>query len=145
MTHAVEKLETNASLVWEQLGEHLDRFAFAWRDSEAPPAVAEFLPAGPPVLRRLTLVEILKVDLENRWQNRRAPKLVEEYLAELPELIADGEVPCDLVYEEYHIRKQQGESVSLSEYCQRFPGRGGRTQTADRGRRADSFHGAQCR
>ncbi|MEX0677999.1 MAG: serine/threonine-protein kinase [Pirellulales bacterium] len=124
MSQAADTLtHMEASLVWERLAQHIDQFAAAWHEAESPPGLAEFLPAGPPALRRLTLVEVIKVDMEHRWQDKRWPKLVEQYLEEFPELSADGGIPCDLVYEEFHIRKQQGDEVTSSEYCDRFPTR----------------------
>jgi eukaryotic-like serine/threonine-protein kinase len=124
MSHAADTMtHMEASLVWERLSEHIDRFVAAWQQAEAPPSLSEFLPAGPPSLRRLTLVEVIKVDLEHRWQQKRWPKLVEQYLEEFPELTAEGGIPCDLVYEEYHVRKQQGDEVTMAGYCQRFPTR----------------------
>ena len=36
--------------------------------------------------------ELIKVDLEYRWQQHSLPKTIEEYLAEFPELAAGGEV-----------------------------------------------------
>ncbi len=115
--------EAEASLVWQQLSECLDALVAAWQQAGGPPELSKFLPAGPAAVRRLTLVEAIKVDLEYRWQDRRWPKRVEEYLAEFPELAADGEVPCDIIYEEYHIRKQRGDAVSIPEYYDRFPAR----------------------
>lgn len=124
MSHAPDTLiHMDASIVWEQLSQHIDRFVAAWQQAEAPPNVADFLPPGPPALRRLTLVEVIKVDLEYRWQHKRWPKLVEQYLEEFPELTADGGIPCDLLYEEFHVRKQQGDDVASAEYCDRFPSR----------------------
>ena len=112
--------EVDASLVWQQLSKHIDAFVSAWQDG-ATPELSEYLPEGPRALRRLTLVEAIKVDLEYRWQLGRAPKMVEEYLREFPELSSDGGMPCDIIYEEYHIRKQRGEAVKISDYCDRFP------------------------
>jgi eukaryotic-like serine/threonine-protein kinase len=112
----------NASVVWEQLSGHIDAFVAAWQNADAPPAIGQFVPSGPPALRRLTLVETIKVDLEYRWQARRWPKIVEEYVREFPEL-AEGGLPCDVIYEEYHIRKQHGDAVTVDEYCDRFPTR----------------------
>ncbi len=111
------------SQVWERLSEHIDRFVAAWQQSGDPPAVADFAPPQPPGFRRLALVELIKVDLEHRWQRRQSPQMVEQYLAEFPELTGGGGIPCDLVYEEYHVRKQHGDDVSLAEYCDRFPTR----------------------
>jgi eukaryotic-like serine/threonine-protein kinase len=115
--------DTEASLMWEQLSVCIDAVVDAWQGAESPPDLAVHLPDGPAALRRLALVEAIKVDLEYRWQARRWPKLIEDYLREFPELSHDGGVPCDVIYEEYHIRKQRGEQVTIDEYCQRFPTR----------------------
>ncbi|MBI3838583.1 MAG: serine/threonine protein kinase [Planctomycetia bacterium] len=121
MSQAADNLaETDASRVWQQLLEHLDAFVAAWQDAAEPPVLAEFLPNAAGALRRLTLIEAIKVDLEYRWQQRRWPKTMEDYLREFPELLAGG-VPCDIVYEEYHVRRQQGDDVSIGEYFDRFP------------------------
>src|SRR5262249_37327837 len=85
------------------------------------PRLAEFVPAGPPALQRLVLTELVKVDLEYRWLRRQAPRRLEDYLGEFPEL-ARGGVPCDLVHEEFHVRKGAGEPVTAEDYCARFPG-----------------------
>ncbi|WP_245721477.1 hypothetical protein [Nocardia crassostreae] len=42
------------------------RFTAAWEAAGAPPELAEFLPAAPE-LRRLCLIELIRVDLEYRW------------------------------------------------------------------------------
>ncbi len=94
----------------------LDAFVSAWEASETPPELKPHLPVAGEI-RRLTLVELIKVDLEYRWLSRGCPKRLTEYLAEFPEL-ADGRVPCDLIYEEFHIRKQSGQEVSAEEYLQ---------------------------
>ena len=60
--------QADSVVLWEQLSERLDALIGAWQDAVEPPRLAEFLPAGPAVLRRLTLVEAIKVDLEYRWQ-----------------------------------------------------------------------------
>ena len=42
-------------------------------------------------------------------------------MTEFPELTADGPLADDLIYEEIHIRRQHGETVSVEEYATRFP------------------------
>jgi serine/threonine protein kinase len=124
MSYAAQSLMNHdASQLWDRLSEAIDRLVGTWEVAVEPPQLADFVPGGPPNLRRLTLIEVIKVDLEQRWQGLRFPKLLEEYLAEFPELAADGAVPCDLVYEEFHVRRQQGQDVTLGEYCDRFPTR----------------------
>ena len=51
----------------------------------APPDLNPFLPETGEI-RRLTLVELIKVDLEYRWLSRGCPKRISEYFAEFPEL-----------------------------------------------------------
>ena len=124
MSHAPDELaQTAPSVLWQQLSERIDALVAAWESADQPPDLTRFLPADPPALRRLTLIEAIKVDLEYRWQNRRFPKLIEQYVAQFPELAAAGGVPSDIIYEEYHVRKQHGDGVSLVEYCERFPTR----------------------
>ncbi len=114
--------ETEPSYVWRQLSEHIDALAAAWERGE-PPELAQFLPSGPPPLRRLALVEGIKVDLEFRWQDRRWPKTIEDYAVQFAELCDERGPPCDIIYEEYHVRRRAGDAVSVEDYCRRFPQR----------------------
>ncbi len=114
--------QADASVVWQQLSERIDAFISAW-EAGRPPMLAEYVPEGPPALRRLTLVEAVKVDLEYRWKEPRWHKTIEQYVADFPELASEGCPPCDIIYEEYHIRRSSGEAVTLGDYCRRFPQR----------------------
>ena len=91
-----------------------------WDTGEVP-TLSKFVPDGSLTLRRLILSELIKVDLEYRW-NRGLPRRIEEYLADFPELAASG-VPCDLIFEEYQVRRCAGEAVAAEEYQKRFPDR----------------------
>ena len=108
-----------ATQAWEDLAERLDRFIEAWT-KQAEPSLVEFVPAEPASHRRLVLIELIKVDLEQRT-TRGQTKTLEQYVIEHPELLENGEPPCDLIYEEFHIRRGAGLNVALSEYCSRFP------------------------
>ncbi|MSR57156.1 MAG: serine/threonine protein kinase [Planctomycetaceae bacterium] len=105
--------------VWSVLEGHIERFLHAWESGAAPPEIGPHLPAGHGAVRRMTLIELIKVDLEARRQPGRELRPLEHYLADFPEL-AD-EIPPDLVYEEYHIRKQAGDAVDVPAYLARFP------------------------
>ena len=108
-----------ATEVWSQLDSIADRFDADWRERETPPPLAEYLPAEPAELRRITLVELIKIDLEYRWKQLGQPKRIEEYVAEFNEL--REELPTDLVFEEYQVRRRTGEDPKPAEYLERFP------------------------
>lgn len=110
-----------ATLGLDQLSERIDALIAAWDAATEPPALAGFLPAGPPLLRRLALIELIKVDLEYRCQKPEHTRRIEQYLDEFPELGTSGAVPCELIYEEYHLRKLAGQQVDAREYFDRFP------------------------
>ncbi|MEX2288375.1 MAG: serine/threonine-protein kinase [Planctomycetaceae bacterium] len=101
------------------LTRQLELFLDAWESSAEPPSLADFIPPQEDC-RRLALAELIKVDLEYRWQQRNIPKRIGEYLQEFPEL-AEGGVPVDLIYEEFHIRRNCGFQVEPREYLEQFP------------------------
>jgi len=86
----------DAATTWEIVSSQLEAFIGAWESSETAPLLADFLPPGSPAVRRLLAVELVKVDLEYRWNQRRIPKRLEEYAAELPEL--GPSIPSELSY-----------------------------------------------
>ncbi|MGW0246464.1 serine/threonine-protein kinase [Nocardia goodfellowii] len=101
------------------VAEVVERFAQAWREDDQPPRLPEFLPDSPGI-RRVSLIELIKVDLANRWR-RGQPKRLSDYAAELPEL-SSWPLPPDLIYEEFHVRKQAGHEVDAAEYTATYPG-----------------------
>jgi serine/threonine protein kinase len=106
--------------LWQAVSDCVENFVNAWESADQPPEIAAFAAGRDPGLRRLALVELIKVDLEYRADRSLPVKQVEAYLAEFPEIAEEG-LPLDLVYEEYHIRKRSGEEVQSEEYCRRFP------------------------
>ena len=107
------------TLVWEQLTEVIEAFTAAWERAPQPD-VADFLPPQLPALRRMALLELLKVDMEFRAQ-QGALLSIEQYLEQWPLLLEDGKPPLDLVFEDYQVRQQADLPVSLTQYCTRFP------------------------
>jgi len=110
----------DSSHAWEVLSNCVETLVAAWESGGGAPRLADFLPEDAPKIRRLALVELIKVDLEFRWQHREMPKCIEEYTKDFPELASDG-IPADLIYEEYHVRRQAGDDVSSEDYLERFP------------------------
>jgi serine/threonine protein kinase len=107
---------------WDVLAVKVQAFLEAWDSRAEPPDPVEFLPEGTPALRRLVLLELIKVDLDYRWSRGQSVRIVDDYLAAFPELAAGGP-PCDLLYEEYHVRKRAGDSVQPDDYLKRYPDR----------------------
>ena len=105
---------------WEVVGTRLEDFARAW-EQDGPPDVSRYLPPDPPALRRLILVELVKLDIDYRLA-RGLARPVEEYVAEFAELAGSGP-PCDLLYEDYQLRHRAGEAVRPDDYYRRFPAR----------------------
>ncbi|HEX5102680.1 MAG TPA: serine/threonine-protein kinase, partial [Pirellulaceae bacterium] len=109
----------NATQAWDELARRLEEFMEAWGAAPEPP-LADFLPEAPPVQRRMVLIELIKIDLEHRT-DRGLSKQLESYTSEHPELLENGEPPCELIYEEYHIRRSAGLTVTPQHYYDRFP------------------------
>ncbi|MCA9169170.1 MAG: protein kinase [Planctomycetales bacterium] len=104
--------------LYEQLGDLADRFVAAWERTHRPP-LADYVPESGP-LRQLALVELIKIDLEFNWIGAGDPRYIDDYLREFPELAREG-IPSDLIYEEFHLRREAGLQVDPTEYLERFP------------------------
>jgi hypothetical protein len=78
------------------------------------------LPPREDCLRRPALVEMIKIDLERRWQRSQRANL-EAYVKALPELGAVDRLPADLLLAEYEARQQSGAPADLAEFARRFP------------------------
>ncbi|QDU31830.1 Serine/threonine-protein kinase PknB [Anatilimnocola aggregata] len=104
---------------WSEIEQWVTRFLAAWQAQHFPKLV-DYLPAHPYSLRKLTLIELIKADLEQR-SHLHDFKSLESYAAELPEMLDDGHIPLELICEEYHVRRAASQVVSLDQYCERFP------------------------
>src|SRR3954453_17705512 len=71
-------------------------------------------------LRVASLVELVKIDLERRWQSGQRPA-AEEYTARFPELLTAGGVPFDLIQAELEAQRRTG-TADVESFCRRFPG-----------------------
>ena len=116
----------------------LEEFEDAWQTGAAP-SIAEFLGRAAsrssterPVDARALLEELVRIDLEYRWRCSGSlsgseagslPRLpvLENYLERFPALGPVGEMPRDLVAEEYRVRRQWGDKPDAWEYVDRFP------------------------
>ena len=97
----------------------VEKFIGAWEAAKTPPEIEPFLPPQGRV-RRLLLAELIKVDLEYRFRDNREPQPLSHYVKRFPEL-RDPWVPVDLIYEEFHLRKQAGLVINPQEYLAAYP------------------------
>ena len=84
-----------------------------------PAELADFAPPPDHPERLAILCELVRVDLEHRWQGgqpRRAGGLPRLF----PELFEDPELVHAMAFEEYRLRLQAGEQPAPAEYRRRF-------------------------
>jgi serine/threonine protein kinase/predicted Zn-dependent protease len=81
--------------------------------------IAEFLPPIDHPSYRDLLGELIRVEIEMLWA-RKAPRLVETYLARFPLLQTDPALLSAVAFEEYRQRVQSGERVTPDEYRRHF-------------------------
>jgi len=138
-----------ATQLWEELSARVERFIEAWERAIdpanadpsdvdplktkpisatpsrlaaakiEPPRIADHLVGFTAGLLRMTAIELIKVDLEYRWLRVKLPRRVEEYFAEFTFL--QNDIPVDLLYEEFHVRRQSGETAIPNDLFHRFP------------------------
>ena len=115
-TYSISNEDGNtAFLAVEKCLDALDR---SWNKTQSPHDLANFLPDNE-AIRRIVLIELIKIDLEYRHNVWNFPKRLDSYFKEFPEL--EKHPPTDLIYEEIHIRHKCGLSVDRQDYFEYFP------------------------
>jgi|GEM_PF-1196969 serine/threonine protein kinase len=97
----------------------LERFIAAWECGDEP-RVADFVGVAVGPTDNELAAELVRVDMHERASRGQAVCL-DSYLVELPEL---KETPVEiiaLILDEYSIRAESGQPVSLEDYARRFP------------------------
>ena len=120
--HSSLKQDT-ADAGFELVMAHLEAFLAEWEAQGFGPRLIDHLPDADTAARRLVLIELIKADLEYRHGSDGPVLRLEDYLAEIPELGEPDGVPAELIYEEYHVRKNAGDAVDVADCLARFPNR----------------------
>ena len=94
--------------------------AFERAYEHAQPDLRRFVHSVLPEHQTAALVELVKVDLEHRWE-RGEHRRVEQYLDEFDELKGPSVPRLELLQEEYLIRRRHGDNPSLDEYRSQIP------------------------
>lgn len=100
------------------------RLRKAWQAARADgraalPDLADYLPDSESIRRRW-LVQLIAVDLQERWLRSQHPKRLHDYCDEFDGFDRSS-LPVDLIYEEFCIRRQSGDSVTPRQYVAEFP------------------------
>lgn len=110
---------------WDRVADAIDGLSGAWEsylaDGGKEPDLADWAPADDPGVRSLSLPELVKVDLEYRWQSGKNPRKIEFYAEKFPELGSGQSVAVELIHEELQVRMQAGDRVTEKEIHNRFP------------------------
>jgi serine/threonine protein kinase len=94
------------------------QFWLLWRQGKRPD-LDQFL-SKRPELSPSQVASVVSIDQYERWRaGQRIP--AEDYLRLLPAGADTDQAACDVIYGEYLLREQLGESPSLDEYRTRFP------------------------
>ncbi|MBT6153575.1 MAG: serine/threonine protein kinase [Planctomycetaceae bacterium] len=109
-----------------EFDECIRRFEEAWQRGDNPDITKFFSGvdsgSGNPLPSDSLLTEIICIDLEIRWKRRRAerPLIVEDYIARFPMLETPGNLPVEIIIEEYRARHRWGDAPTHEEYTSRF-------------------------
>src|SRR5262245_17093411 len=96
----------------------IDSYVEAFERARASGPVPNLRAFAPPVgheLHLLVLHELLRVDLEFGWAQGQ-PTPLADYRAHYPDVFAEPESGRAIVFEEYRLRRQAGETPDLDEY-----------------------------
>jgi urea transport system substrate-binding protein len=94
------------------------RLSALWRQRQAPDLRAFLAEAGR--LDAAELTDLLCSDQRQRWLHGQRPA-VESYIALHGSFHPGAEPAIDLIFGEFLVRRDLGESPTLDEYCRRFP------------------------
>ncbi len=95
-----------------------DQYRRLWRPG-APPDLRQFL-AGHPAVGPDELLDLIETDRAERWRRGDRVK-AERYLKHFPILKQDLEATLVVIYGEYYLSKDLGETPSLMDFIARFP------------------------
>jgi eukaryotic-like serine/threonine-protein kinase len=102
----------------KELDDFIQSYESAWADGE-PADLKTFLPDSDNPLYIPVLREVVRIDLEYKWDRGR-PQPLEEYRSSYPELFLDREALGAITFEEYRLRLQGGEDPKPDEYASRY-------------------------
>ncbi len=102
-----------------ELEARVHAFEQEW-SSDSPPRIEHFVgPVPDEESKRALLLELVCVDLEYRWK-RGIPRSLPDYLTQFPMLALRGQIPLELIAEEYRARLLWGDRPTLEKFLREF-------------------------
>ena len=111
-------MESCQGSVTKAIDEAVESFESA-RDRDGRADLEKFLPAPEHPFYLAVLCELVRVDLEYSYQEKRTGRL-EDYQRRFPELFRDGRRVREIAFEDFRLRREAGDSPSLEDYRDRF-------------------------
>ena len=111
-----------SGLADEPLGAGIDAFVEAYeaaQERDGSARIADYLPEANHPLFLKVLCELVRVDLEYRWEGG-LPRRLEDYQEDFPALFRDPALVRQVAFEEWRLRRQAGETPAEEEYRTRF-------------------------
>jgi serine/threonine protein kinase/tetratricopeptide (TPR) repeat protein len=102
----------------DSVDDYVMAFEAAWALS-GPVAIEAFLPPPNNPIYPATARELIRVDMELRWDSGQAQR-VEDYRATLPAAFRDPATVVAVVFEEFRQRRDHGEHPDPAEYARKF-------------------------
>ena len=106
---------------WNIVARCAEEFIAAWEEGGEPPSLEDHLVDLSASLEGRVLIELIKIDLEYRWQRDLPVPSLEEYLSDHPERLEGGEPPAELIQEDSFLRRRYGSPEALEEWVLRYP------------------------
>ncbi|MDB5387912.1 MAG: tetratricopeptide repeat protein [Planctomycetaceae bacterium] len=103
---------------WLVIDEFLEAYDLAWNGANVP-EIEKFVPDRDHPRYFDVLLELIRVDLELRWENG-CPKLLDEYRSAFPECLNNATALTHVAFEEYRARRRAGEPVMPRDYAEQF-------------------------
>ncbi len=102
-----------------RLDDFVHRFEASYQVDQ-PVCFDDYLPPADDDLYLPVLCELIRIDLEFRWEDGQAPDLVDDYLRRFPRLVSDPSMLRAIVNEDDRLRQRRGRRLNPSIYRNRI-------------------------
>lgn len=106
-------------MIETQLEQIVEEFERAQRAGQSP-EIAAYSARVPAAERADIVVELIRSDIEFRWENGLRSRDIETYRQEFPQVFVDSDRLRDIAFEDCRQRLRHGQAVDSKQYASRF-------------------------